>query len=65
MVYLSIKDKKFEEAYDYLNKIENDKLYSDVRLTLLKSHVLFLMKKQKEAVINLTQFAEFNMKILS
>ena len=49
--YLHIKEKKYQEALDCLQSDGED-----VRTILLKSHLLLALKKQKEAIVNLTKF---------
>ena len=39
-------------------------MYGDVRLTLLKTHILFQMKKQKDAIMNLVNFTMYNMNLI-
>jgi len=56
-----LKDKKYEEALQIFEKTSDDKLFGDVRLTLLKTQILFQMKKQKEAITNLVNFTLYNM----
>jgi hypothetical protein len=56
-----LKDKKYEEALQIFEKTSDDKLFGDVRLTLLKTQILFQMKKQKEAITNLINFTLYNM----
>ena len=59
--YFFLKDKKYEEALQIFEKTSDDKLFGDVRLTLLKTQILFQMKKQKEAITNLINFTLYNM----
>jgi hypothetical protein len=56
-----LKDKKYEEALQIFEKTTDDILFGDVRLTLLKTQILFQMKKQKEAITNLINFTLYNM----